>query len=215
MLLPDVLEADSLRLYLIRHGETDYNTRRIVQGYGAVPLNAAGVVQTRRLAEKLGPVRLDHIYASDLHRAAMTAEILAENRDLEVEHSALLRERNPGLLTEKTYDEARAFFEDLDYEPPEGESVTTFLDRVRQAGEWLVDRETGRDRHVAVVTHGMFCRAFVHVAAGVPAEELEPVVWRNTCVSVLEHGSGWKVHALGDATHLEDADSAMVDRTGA
>ncbi|MBI3736367.1 histidine phosphatase family protein, partial [Candidatus Sumerlaeota bacterium] len=133
-----------LRLYLIRHGETDYNLKRVIQGHGEVPLNTTGKKQAARLGERLRAEGIELIYSSDVRRAAMTAEILASHIGAPIEFDALWRERNPGDLIHKPYDEAGAFFSDPDYAPKGGEGVAEFDARIRAAAENLLKKEKAR-----------------------------------------------------------------------
>ena len=198
-----------MRLYLVRHGETDYNKTGRIQGHSEVPLNETGIEQITRLARRLTDEgSLHHIYASDLRRAAMSAEIIATHTRQAITYNPLFRERDPGDLTDKTFEEAIDFFTDTAYEPPNGESVPVFLARVRNAVDHLLEREGGDGRHVALVTHGMFCRAFMHVCLKRDPEEI--VAWPNASLTVVDYnGNGaWDIVTLADASHLEPEDPA-------
>lgn len=204
-----------MRLYLIRHGETEHNRTQRVQGHGPVPLNDTGVDQVTRLARRVAAeTALDHIYASDLRRTQMTAEILAAHTRAPITYDPLFRERDPGDLSEKTYEEARAFFTELPYVPPNGEGVEVFLERVRRAMQRIVELEGARDRRVALVTHGMFLRGFMHVCLG--RDHLEVPTWRNSCLTIADYspGDGWNVRTLACAAHLDAVDAA-THATGA
>lgn len=204
-----------MRLYLIRHGETEHNRTQRVQGHGPVPLNDTGVDQVTRLAKRVAAeTQLDHIYSSDLRRTQMTAEILAAHTRAPVTYDPLYRERDPGDLSDLTYEEARAFFTELPYVPPNGESVQVFLDRVRRAMDRIVELEGGRDRQVALVTHGMFLRGFMSVCLG--RDHLEVGTWRNSCLTIVDYtpGRGWDLSLLACASHL-DEESAPTHATGA
>ena len=83
-------------ILLARHGETDWNLERRVQGHSDTPLNETGRAQALALAESLDDAALDAIYASDLERAYDTARIVAERKGLLVELLPELRERNFG-----------------------------------------------------------------------------------------------------------------------
>lgn len=83
-------------ILFVRHGETDWNLERRVQGHTDRPLNATGAEQVRVLTEELREERLDAVYASDLARARETARPVAEARGLEVELLPELREKNFG-----------------------------------------------------------------------------------------------------------------------
>lgn len=84
-------------LYLVRHGETDWNRLGLYQGTTDVPLNAAGVRQAERLGERLRGVAFDACYTSPLRRARDTAEAVVGGRALEPIELPELRELSYGL----------------------------------------------------------------------------------------------------------------------
>lgn len=199
-----------LRLYLIRHGETEYNSVGRMQGWQEIPLNDAGIAQAALLGKRMGGLRLDHIYASDLRRSVMTACILAAHTGVSISYESLYRERNPGDLTDMEYEGCMEFFTDPDFEPVNGESVPVFWDRVREAFEKLIELEGDSDRHVAVVTHGMVCNNFVRIFLGFDPRADGDFRWPNTCLSIFEYKEGeWELVTLANADHLdEEAKSA-------
>jgi len=204
-----------VRLYLIRHGETEHNRTQRVQGHGPVPLNDTGIDQVTRLARRVAAeTSLDHIYASDLRRTQMTAEILAAHTRAPITYDPLYRERDPGDLSGLTYEEARAFFTELPYIPPNGEGVNVFLDRVRRAMDRIIALEGARNRKVALVTHGMFLRGFTSVCLG--RDHLEVSTWRNSCLTIADYAphAGWEVITLACAAHLDET-PAPTHATGA
>lgn len=82
--------------YLIRHGQTDWNNKHLLQGRSDIPLNATGEEQARELAQLLKDVNFDLAFSSDLLRTKRTAEIVVLEKNLYVETTKLLRERNFG-----------------------------------------------------------------------------------------------------------------------
>ncbi|MEK1831722.1 histidine phosphatase family protein [Priestia megaterium] len=64
-------------LYLIRHGQTDWNKNKLIQGHADIPLNEAGKQQAKRVAERFRDIHIDVIYTSDLLRAQETAREIA------------------------------------------------------------------------------------------------------------------------------------------
>jgi len=203
-----------LRLYLIRHAETDYNRRRIIQGYSEIPISALGVAQAQRLAERMRSTGIDHIYASDLKRAAMTAEVVAAATGAPVRFHAGLRERDPGALTHQSYEAAQAFFTDPAYEPPGGESLPTFERRVRRVFDELVEMEGSSSRRIAVVSHGMVCAAFLRTHLGLGDDVLRGVRWRNTSIMSLDFEGAWRLLKLADDAHLAGLESPEANGAG-
>jgi len=196
-----------LRLYLIRHGETDYNQRRMIQGHTEVPINQTGIDQATRLARRMAGFPLDIIYSSDVRRAAMTAAILSSHTGAPVHYDPLWRERNPGKLIHKPYEECMEFFTSAEFQPPGGESLPIFEDRVRVASSELVAREasSGESRHIAVVSHGMVCAAFLRTHFPDPSLQQHVLRWRNTSLTITDYqGGAWKLVTLSDATHLDE-----------
>lgn len=193
-----------MRLYMIRHGETEYNAVARMQGWQEIPLNDAGITQAGLLGQRMAGVRLDHIYASDLRRTVMTACIVAAHTGTPISYEPLYRERNPGDLTDQEYESCMEFFTEPDFEPPNGESPSVFAGRVRGAFEKLIGLEGDSDRHVAVVTHGMVCNDFVKVFLGYDPREDEDFHWPNTCVMVCDYVDGeWVVERIACAAHLD------------
>jgi broad specificity phosphatase PhoE len=83
-------------ILLARHGETDWNVQRRVQGHSDTPLNETGRAQALALAEALAGADLDAVYSSDLVRALETAQVVAERKGISVTALPELRERNFG-----------------------------------------------------------------------------------------------------------------------
>lgn len=193
-----------MRLYIVRHGETDYNHQRKMQGYQEIPLNDRGIAQAARLANRLAKNSIDLIACSDLRRAVMTGCIVAARTGAPMRYDAGLRERDPGDLVESSYDDAPRFFTDPDYVPPNGESVPAFRRRVRDAFERLGAEMDGRVGSVAVVTHGLVCRVFVDEFFG-PAHS-DGVGSANTMITVARFEDGlWHLDEAGCTAHLRNA----------
>ena len=91
--------------YLVRHGETDWNARRIVQGSTDIPLNARGLEQAASAREEMKDLPIDVIYSSPLSRARVTAEIINEYHQVPIIPEARLREREFGIFEGKAYED--------------------------------------------------------------------------------------------------------------
>lgn len=86
------------RIILVRHGQTDFNKERIIQGHLDTFLSKEGLEQAIVVAEKLNREKIDVIFSSDLKRAFQTASVIAQKLKKKVITSKLLRERNFGEL---------------------------------------------------------------------------------------------------------------------
>ncbi len=84
--------------YIIRHGQTDWNKNKMIQGQMDIPLNETGERQALEVAKKLKDVQFDLAFSSDLLRAKRTAEIIALEHKLAVETVNAIRERHFGEL---------------------------------------------------------------------------------------------------------------------
>jgi broad specificity phosphatase PhoE len=158
-------------ILLARHGETDWNAARRVQGHTDVPLNERGREQARALADELRDEPLDAVYASDLLRAHETARIVAERKGLDVIVLPELRERHFGTwegLTDREvferYPEARAG------SWGDGETRDEMSRRVLEALRRIAAGHPGGQ--VLVVAHGGPLRAVLHAAGGNTAGEI-------------------------------------------
>lgn len=144
-------------LTFVRHGETTYNRKNIIQGQTDVPLSAFGEKQAQLVGTRLQNDTFTHIFSSDLLRASETAKIIAEaNRvtKCEIIHDKRLRERKFGSAEGKTSKELiqaakKAKRKYIDYTPPGGETIEQVQERVKSffsdicklAAEWTEAEE--------------------------------------------------------------------------
>jgi len=190
-------------IYLIRHGETAYNARRIVQRANT-PLNACGERQAERLAVRLANAGLTRIIASDYRRARQTATALAPKGTVPLELTPLLRERGLGQLVGQPYAEAEPFFYDPKHDPPSGETWIRFLDRVSVA--WARIRQAaGADgsASVAVVTHGLVCRALAEYHLELEPGATPPTWFSNASVTLIDATPPWTLRHPPCVDHLD------------
>jgi probable phosphoglycerate mutase len=204
-----------MRVYLIRHGETDFNREGRMQGHGEVPLNDTGIAQVTCLAKRLVGESIDHIYASDIRRTVMTATAIASHTGASLSYDAGFRERDPGDLTGSSYETCMEFFNDETFDPPGGESVPVFHARVREAFTSLADCEGGSNRRLAVVSHGMVCMAFLRLFVPNALEDLGDFTSKNASVSTLNYDGEWHAEEILDASHLEGVELLNTRSTGA
>lgn len=188
-------------IYLIRHGETALNANRTLQPPGT-PLSERGIAQAQRLGERLRGLGIARILASDLARAAMTAETVRAATGAPLEFDPLLHERNFGELRGRPY--AELGFDPFaeGYTPPAGESWEAFHARVARAWRNVEALAASTPGPLAVVTHGLVCRGVVSFHAPPGPGIAPPTGWRNTSLSMIE-GPPWRATLIDCVAHLE------------
>jgi len=164
-------------LWLVRHGQTDWNQENRLQGQQDIPLNENGLKQAYRLAEQLAQIDFDVAYTSDLSRARSTAEIVLKGREIPLVVDERLRERNFGHWEGLPYEGVRVKFPDehaarqadpVGYCIPQGESLNDVAVRLcHSAREIHHAYPTGK---VLVVSHGHALSILKCLAQGDPLE---------------------------------------------
>ena len=200
-------------IFLIRHGETPGNARRIVQRPG-IPLSRRGVAQAERLARRLGREGIARILSSDLARAAMTAEHLRQVTGAPVQFDPLLQERNFGDLRGTAYADLGFDMFAPGYAPPNGETWEVFHTRVDRAWALVQETAAATSGHLAVVTHGLVCRSLAARHLILPAGQDVPERWENSALTVIEGPAPWRVRLLNCIAHLDDPATAPLPDSG-
>lgn len=161
------------RLCLIRHGQTDWNAARRIQGQTDIPLNEAGRAQAQAIAIDSASHKFCAVYSSDLVRASDTAQLIAAQQGLEVVKLPQLRERHFGIFQGRTADECAQRHPEAyvhyrnrnrDYDFETGESLLVFVQRVYQAVERMVAQHRGHA--IAAVSHAGVLDAVYRKATG-------------------------------------------------
>ncbi len=152
-------------ILLARHGETDWNAERRVQGHADRPLNETGLAQALALAETLADEQLTAVYSSDLTRAYETARVVAETHALQVEVLPALRERDFGTWEGLTEEDAlERFPEARNGSWGDAETRDELATRILEALQRIALDHP--ESQVLVVTHGGPLRAMLaHCAA--------------------------------------------------
>jgi broad specificity phosphatase PhoE len=145
-------------ILLARHGETDWNRERRVQGHTDRPLSAPGLAQAQELAQALESESIDGVYSSDLSRAYETAIVVAEPRGLAVVQLPGLREKHFGTWEGLTHEEILGRNPDALNGPwGDGETTEEMAARVFEALRTIAAQHG--DGCVLVVSHGGPMRA--------------------------------------------------------
>ena len=180
-----------MKIYIMRHGETNWNRERRFQGTSDIPLNEEGKEMAVITEEKSHDIHVDRIYCSPLTRARETAAIMNRNRKLEIGLDERLIEVSFGVEEGIQIDEARTNKESrvynflqnpANYIPPEkGESIADIRERCQSfIEEVLLPLENECDG-VLLVSHGAYIRVMVAIVCGYPDSELWDRVEHHNC----------------------------------
>ncbi len=213
------------RMYLIRHGETDWNRDEICMGQMDIPLNEQGRRQAALTAERLASEHLNIIYSSDLSRAVETAQIIARRqphhpevivrKDLRELHYGHwqgykredLEERFPEAFT--AGDPHRV--DPLSFQPKGGESMRQLYERAVRAFQEILEKHQGQT--VAIVAHGGVIRHVVNyvLQQGAPLfrDAQDTFISFGFAVSncgitlIQQEPEGLVIRTLNDTCHLQ------------
>ena len=202
------------RFCLVRHGETDWNATRRLQGHTDIDLNTRGLTQAKKMAQALKRISLqfDVLYTSDLRRAAKTAEAIERLFQTTAIKNAALRERHLGALQGLTIDEAPQREPELwkshlsrntEENLRNGESIQQFADRIKIALEQIYKKHNGKT--ILLVSHGGALDMMYRIASNQPLDAEKAVAVPNASLNWLSHyGLKWNVDGWADTSHLDE-----------
>lgn len=167
-------------LYLVRHGQSVGNVKKLFYGWSDHPLTQAGREQARQTAEKLRAVSFTRCLASDLSRAVDTAAVCLAGREVALERCPALREQDMGELEDQTWEGAQARFgaalqslvsDWFHTTPPGGESPEEMIRRVGAC----VDEVVARGEDTLMVAHnGSLSLVLLHLGLAGEGELMQP-----------------------------------------
>ena len=154
-----------ITMYLVRHGQTEENLKRIFQGHLPGVLTDEGKVQAVELGKKLEGVHLDAVVSSDLKRVIDTVSLAVKERNLPWERTPLLREIDWGSWTGLYVSSV-----DTSCPPTDVESKEMLYERAGRFLSYL--KQNYRNKTVLVVAHGLINRSVQAQIEGVKADKL-------------------------------------------
>lgn len=155
-----------MKLYIVRHGETDWNKQHLLQGDVDVPLNETGIDQANKVKELLENKPIDLCISSPLSRTYNTAKIISDNK-YEIITDSRLIERGFGELEGKSvsnYDTHLYWNYQLNINNQGIERIQDLFHRVEEFYQEL--KKNYSDQTVLIVTHGAIVRAFHYIIKG-------------------------------------------------
>ena len=210
-----------LRIFIIRHGQTEHNVLKILQGHKDIPINHTGFEQ----AEKLGvylketDIHFDEVFSSDLIRCQETLQAVLKFSDQEkvpVELTSDLRERNMGIIEGMHISDAERYadkhgkgsFRDF------GESFEAFTERLTSGINHAVEESNEKQLHnIALMSHGGAIRTILKWLE-YSAQNAQKIIVFNTSVTIVDYMKDTKkfvVRNVGNTQHLGDGEFVVSD----
>ncbi|WP_312442307.1 histidine phosphatase family protein [Lacrimispora sp.] len=203
-----------MKIYLIRHGQTDWNIQGRIQGSHDIPLNETGRSQAELLAKGMDSRPVTRIFSSTLTRAMETAERISSRQKVEIYSMPQLIEVEFGKWEGMTWDEIMEAYP-KEYKlwtlspdeasPPGGETQDQVISRcVLAVGEIL--RITGGREDVAIVSHGATIAYIVsYMMRNHP--EVESIIVENASITTVNYSpltEDFMLFEMNDTSHMEE-----------
>ncbi len=187
-----------MKLYLIRHGESETNSKKCWTGWMDVNLTEKGIEEAKGIKKYLSDVKFDKIYSSDLKRACQTCENAIPG--CEYEKLEILREINVGDLQGRTFEYCNSTYGEAleehkktsDYAAYGGESTKEFAERLKTFAHMVLKTKS---ENVVAFSHGGFLRGFLTHIVGfkIPANIMP---CGNCTIAVFEYKNDvWTLHS--------------------
>lgn len=203
-----------MRVYLIRHGQTDWNVEGKIQGSTDIPLNDMGRRQAACLAKGMERRRVSRVFSSTLSRAHETAMAIGESQHVPVHCLRELEEVNYGKWEGLTMDEIAKrypreleqwYLSPVEVAPPGGETQTQVYERCAKAIDRILEQTDG---DAAVVSHGATVVFLLeYMLQDEERNEEDDIIVGNASISTIEYDPETKkftLAELNDRQHLED-----------
>lgn len=201
-----------LRLYITRHGETEWNTQGRMQGWRNSNLTDKGRSNALALGKALENVDFKRVYCSPLDRTKTTAELIFAGRNVDIVYEEALKEIHLGELEGLTQDEISDIYPEFqshfwknphEYVPKSGESFYDVKTRVVNALKKIIDENP--EGNVMIVTHGVVLKTIHSYFKNLPMERLwDPPFIYDTSLTIVEVYEGkTKIVVEGDISHIK------------
>ncbi|MBR5579056.1 MAG: histidine phosphatase family protein [Lachnospiraceae bacterium] len=186
-----------MKIYFMRHGETDWNKERRLQGQSDIPLNNYGVFLAKETAAALSHISFDRIYSSPLTRAFETASIMAENRNIKVITDDRLLElsfgEGEGLSLSYIHSHPESELYNFIHNPCEyipakgGETLDNLFYRCGLFLRECIFPLENSCKNILVVGHGALIRGMIYHMNGRSIADFWSVTHKNCSVTISQY----------------------------
>lgn len=199
-----------MKLYITRHGTTEWNLERKLQGWADSPLTEDGIHRATKLKHRLRDIDFDVIYASPLKRALATAKLIRGNKDIEIKTHEGLKELSHGIWEgmiieeiEEKYSEEYSIYRNTpaEYIPAQGESFEVLFERVNSFLEEIITKDYD---NVLIVSHGITIKSMIAIIKELSWDEFSTLeVYTGTALNICELKNDKLAFLVeGDIAHL-------------
>lgn len=195
-------------VYLTRHGQTEWNIEKRLQGHGNSPLTESGLRGAKELSKRLENINIERIYTSPIERAYKTAIILKGNKKIDVVKHEGLKEMNFGDFEGKITEDVMKENPDwninlimqgnLEMRAPNGETLAEVRERVSKAMDEIIKDNEGKT--ILIVGHGITLKAIMNYFKDKDVNN--EVMGQTTLTKVNVDGENFNIEFKNDGSHF-------------
>ncbi|MDO5039825.1 histidine phosphatase family protein [Clostridium sp.] len=195
-------------VYLTRHGQTEWNIEKRLQGHGNSPLTESGLRGAEELSKRLENINIERIYTSPIERAYKTAIILKGNKKIDVVKHEGLKEMNFGDFEGKITEDVMKENPDwninlimqgnLEMRAPNGETLAEVRERVSKAMDEIIKDNEGKT--ILIVGHGITLKAIMNYFKDKDVNN--EVMGQTTLTKVNVDGENFNIEFKNDGSHF-------------
>lgn len=197
-------------VYLTRHGQTEWNLEKRLQGHGNSPLTEFGINRAKELSKRMKDIKIDKIYTSPIERAYRTACIVRGDKDTEIKIHEGLKEMNFGDYEGRTtedvmkenpdWDISAIMRGNLEMRAPNGETLGEVRKRVNSSMKDILEENEGKS--ILIVGHGITLKAIL--AFFNDEEANNEVMGQATLTKVIVDNDNFKIEFKNDGSHFTE-----------
>ncbi|WP_226669998.1 histidine phosphatase family protein [Metabacillus litoralis] len=197
-------------LYFIRHGETQYNVEKRMQGFCDSPLTEKGILQAKSVGKGLSSIEFEAAYSSDSQRVLDTAKFAIGDRNIPISVDKRLKEMNFGVFESLLQEEISSLYGDalktlfsldLHASAPEGESYSQLYERTENAIADIVKKHSANGGNILIFSHGVTIGNYIIQLTNSKKFTLH----ENCSVTVVSYKNGQpKIEKIADTSFREN-----------
>jgi probable phosphoglycerate mutase len=200
------------KIYLVRHGESEWNKLKMIQGQSDLPLTDLGRSQAGKIAKRLKSEKIDIIYSSDLKRAVETAQIIGKELNLNVSPDKRLREidfgpwegkKNKDVLLKYPKEYTTWLQKSYKFKIDGAETLMEVQNRTMSFVNETLDKNP--DKNILIVSHNVAIKSMILGILNIGIVSYNNISLDNVSLTIIEFGDYNKIlKLLNDTCHLRE-----------